>query len=98
MIIDVRSAPNDDAFMCVQQAPARQVAARPPISSTVYRHPEVKRRLTSSRGHDLACLLSRWPMERLKERIESLQTGLANLHPTILPPPRNKTASVVFTT
>ncbi len=29
----------------------RQVAARPPISSTVYRHPEVKRRLTSSRGH-----------------------------------------------
>src|SRR2546425_699313 len=29
----------------------RQVAARPPVSSTVYRHPDVKRRLTSSRGH-----------------------------------------------
>src|SRR5262249_15644192 len=29
----------------------RRVAARPPISSTVYRHSEVKRRLTSSRGH-----------------------------------------------
>jgi hypothetical protein len=35
---------------------------------------------------------------RLKERIESLQTGLANLEAKILPPPRNKTASVVFKT
>jgi hypothetical protein len=37
-------------------------------------------------------------MERLKERIKSLQTGLANLEAKILPPPRNKTASVVFMT
>src|SRR5215467_3673812 len=58
-----------------------QVAARPPISSTVYRHPEVKSRLTSSRGHQdgsrsLAQRITMHPIQLIFSAFLGLLLGL----------------------